>query len=832
MINLNDLNNNQREAVITTEGPLLIIAGAGSGKTRVLTYRIAYLIEHGTDPYNILAITFTNKAAKEMRDRVNDVVDGGNRVWVSTFHSMCVRILRRFADRIGFTGDFAIYDTDDAKSVMREAIKARNLDTKSYKERVVLNVISGAKDRMIDPRQMLTGARGMREENYANLYADYQAALKKNNAMDFDDLIFHTVNLLKSNPDVLETFANRFKYMMVDEYQDTNTSQFELVSLLASKWNNLCVVGDDDQSIYKFRGANIENILSFEDEFKNTKVIKLEENYRSTKTILDAANAVVKNNCNRKDKTLYTGNEQGEKVKFLMYNSAYDEAQGIAGKIEYLVHDGWEYSDIAILYRTNAQSRTIEEKLVYNNIPYRMYGGVNFYARREIKDVLSYLKAVANESDAQAIKRIINVPKRGIGQTTVERIQNYSDIYGITFWEALTDCENNPEITPATAKKIHKFTDMIAEFKETAGDGTIEELANEILEKTGYIDYLGENDSPEELADRRANIDELINKIIAYESDDKEESYDPATGEALSDLPISLDGFLEEVSLIADVGENDTDPNRVVMMTLHSAKGLEFPIVFMAGMEEGLFPSYISADDDEELEEERRLCYVGMTRAEKMLYLTFAAERMVHGERRSAVPSRFVREIPQHLLETDNLSGLNSKRETVFTKEYEPRATSTSLDKKPLRLKSGSVAIPQNTVGKYSSRVNIPRKTERDRRPTFGRAFPADGNIKRNIPGKPLNGSDSLSGAVKTGNVLKTNDTESSQSNNKAATTEKFSVGEAPYIIGQRVSNDRFGHGVVTDIKPMSNDWLVTVEFDEGGQKKMLTSFIKLNVLE
>lgn len=828
MINLNDLNDNQRDAVMTTEGPLLIIAGAGSGKTRVLTYRIAYLIEHGVDPFNILAITFTNKAAKEMRDRVNDVVDGGNRVWVSTFHSMCVRILRRFADRLGFTNDFAIYDTDDAKGIMREAIKARNLDTKSYKERVVLNVISAAKDRMLDPRQMLSCARGMREETYANLYADYQAALKKNNAMDFDDLIFHTVNLIKSNADVLETFANRFKYMMVDEYQDTNTSQFELVSLLASKWNNLCVVGDDDQSIYKFRGANIENILSFEDEFKNTKVIKLEENYRSTKTILAAANAVVKNNCNRKDKTLYTDNEQGEKLGFLMYNSAYDEAQGIAGKIEYLVHDGWEYSDIAILYRTNAQSRTIEEKLVYNNIPYKMYGGVNFYARREIRDVLSYLKAVANESDAQAVKRIINVPKRGIGLTTIEKIQNYSDAYGVTFWEALVNCDNNPEITPATAKKIHKFTDMMEEFKTLAGDGTIEDLTNEIIEKTGYIDYLGENDSPDELADRRNNIDELINKIIAYEADDKEETYDPATGESLSDLPISLEGFLEEVSLIADVDGGDSDPNRVVMMTLHSAKGLEFPIVFMAGMEEGLFPSAMSADDDEELEEERRLCYVGMTRAEKKLYMTFAAERMIHGERKSSIPSRFVKEIPGNLIETDNSSGYTSKRETAAIKGFEPRATSSSLDKNPVRLKSGSVAIPQNTAGRFSSRVNIPRKKERDRRPTFGRAFPSDCNIKRSVPNKSLNesGIGSMASAA-----AKPAGSTGSGSVQKSSNGQNNSMGEPPYIIGQKVENERFGKGVVTDIKPMSNDWLVTVEFEECGQKKMLTSFIKLNIL-
>ena len=624
-MNLDGLNDMQKRAVKRTEGPLLIIAGAGSGKTRVLTNRIAYLIDDcGVAPYNILAITFTNKAAREMRERVDATVgNGAGEVWVSTFHSTCVRILRRYIDRIGYTNNFTIYDTDDQKSVIKDICKKFNIDTKMLKERTIMNSISHAKDELMTPDEMALEAGGdYNAKRIANVYAEYQKTLKLNNALDFDDLIFKTVELFEKDAEVLNYYQERFKYIMVDEYQDTNTSQFKLISMLAQKYGNLCVVGDDDQSIYKFRGANITNILNFENTFEGTKVIKLEQNYRSTQTILNAANAVIQNNVGRKSKSLWTENGEGEKVNYTLYENGYDEAQGVVDSISSYVRDGWNYNDIAILYRTNAQSRVLEEKLMMKNIPYRIYGGISFYQRKEIKDILAYLKTIDNGMDGQAVRRIINVPKRGIGATTIERVQEYADQNGITFWQALCEAENIDTIKRG-AGKIEPFVTLINSLKAKQELLSLKELVKTVLDDTRYIESLAESETAEEIEARQENIDELINKVVSYEN-----------GCAEKGEEVSLSGFLEEVALIADIDNLDESEKQVMLMTLHSAKGLEFPIVFMTGMEDGLFPSYMTivSDDPTEIEEERRLCYVGITRAEKVLNLSSAKMRMVRGE--------------------------------------------------------------------------------------------------------------------------------------------------------------------------------------------------------
>ncbi len=634
------LNEPQKEAVMHTEGPLLILAGAGSGKTRVITHRIAYLIEEmGVNPYNILAITFTNKAASEMRERVDKVVDyGADSVWVSTFHSMCVRILRRYIDRIGFDNNFTIYDTDDQKSVIKEVCKRLDIDTKYMKERTIMSAISAAKDELISPDEMeINAGSDYYMKRMATVYREYQKQLKLNNALDFDDLIVLTVELFRSQAEVLSSYQERFKYIMVDEYQDTNTAQFRLVSILAEKYQNLCVVGDDDQSIYKFRGANIGNILNFESIFPNTAVIRLEQNYRSTQNILDAANGVIRNNKGRKQKTLWTANDEGEKIGFHLYEDAYQEAQGVVTSICSKARDGWNYNDMAILYRTNAQSRILEEKFITYNVPYRVFGGVNFYQRKEIKDILAYLKTLDNGRDGQAVKRIINVPKRGIGATTVDRIQQFADSAGISFFDALVQAPKL-EGLGRSGVKVQPFVNYILALRARMESMSLKELVETIIEETNYIEYLGESDSEEELAARQENIAELINKIVTYEEN--------CEGEP------NLSEFLEEVALVADIDNLDQSSDRVALMTLHSAKGLEFPIVYMTGLEDGLFPSYmsISSDDRSDLEEERRLCYVGITRAKKELHITAAKYRMVNGETQRNKISRFVQEIPQELL--------------------------------------------------------------------------------------------------------------------------------------------------------------------------------------
>ncbi len=632
------LNDRQQEGVFTTEGPVLILAGAGSGKTGVITHRIAYLIEEKeVNPYNILAITFTNKAAKEMKERVDKLTClGADSAWIMTFHAACVRILRRYIDKLGYDTNFTIYDTDDQKNVIKDVCKYLDIDTKKYKERMLLSEISKAKDELITPDIMYQKSGGdYHKMRISEVYREYQEQLKKNNAVDFDDIINLTVELFNKEPEVLKSYQDRFKYIMVDEYQDTNTAQFKLIHLLASANRNLCVVGDDDQSIYKFRGANIMNILNFEQYFPDATVIKLEQNYRSTQNILDAANSVIRNNEGRKDKSLWTDKNGGEKIKLSVYDSEFEEARGIAADILSKAEE-YEYKDCAVLYRTNAQSRVLEEKLLMENIPYRIYGGVNFYGRKEIKDVLAYLKTIDNARDDLAVRRILNVPKRGIGATTMDKLQTYAYEHDITFFEALMGADDIPSVSRAAAK-IRPFVALIKEFRNNLSQYSIKELIEELLDKVDYMAYLEDNDSPEDAKERRLNIDELISKATQYEESE--------------DFP-TLSGFLEEVALVADIDNMDSENNVVSLMTLHSAKGLEFPVVYISGMEDGLFPSYMSITEGsaDELEEERRLCYVGITRAKEHLVMTAAKRRMVRGETQLNRVSRFVNEIPKEYM--------------------------------------------------------------------------------------------------------------------------------------------------------------------------------------
>ena len=666
------LNDKQKEAVLHFEGPLLILAGAGSGKTRVLTHRIAYLIEeHHVPPYHILALTFTNKAANEMRERVNNIIEyGAGSIWVSTFHSTCVRILRRFIDHLGYDNAFTIYDSDDQKSLMKDICKQLNIDTKKYKERTFLNAISSAKDELKTPEQYADEvAKEYNKKIFGRVYKEYQKRLKQNNALDFDDLIMLTVQLFRQNAEILNHYQERFPFILVDEYQDTNTAQFTLLSLLASRYQNLCVVGDDDQSIYRFRGANIHNILNFEKIFPATKVIRLEQNYRSTKNILAAASGVIKHNSMRKEKTLWTTAEAGAPISYGRYDNEYEEAQGIASDIHREVKDGMSYSDFAILYRTNAQSRVFEEKLIYEGIPYRIIGAVNFYARKEIKDILCYLKTINNSADDIAIKRIINIPRRGIGQTTIGRISDYAFSQEMPFYEALRRVDEIPGCTRASAK-IHSFVSLIEHFRmKLRGEMySLEDMTQELLDVTGYVRELEAEDT-DEANGRIENIESLMNKIVQYEEDNN--------GGTLNDL-------LEDIALVADIDTVSDDAEQVLLMTLHSAKGLEFPNVYICGMEETIFPgaSAVFGDDPSELEEERRLCYVGITRAMKKLTLTSANQRMRNGEMNFNRPSRFINEIPRHLVKQTYGAVLKPETESKPTEFSRTKASLYTKDRK------------------------------------------------------------------------------------------------------------------------------------------------------
>lgn len=761
---LDALNEPQRQAVMATDGPLLILAGAGSGKTRVLTHRTAYLIEEcGVNPYNIMAITFTNKAAGEMRERIDQMVGyGSESIWVCTFHSTCVRILRRYIDRLGFGTNFTIYDSDDQKTLMKDICKRLEIDTKMYKEKMFLSAISSAKDELIDPIEFETRAAGdYVKRKQAQVYREYQQALKQNNALDFDDLIMKTVELFKLDKEVLASYQDRFRYIMVDEYQDTNTAQFELIRLLALKYQNLCVVGDDDQSIYKFRGANIYNILNFEHHFPDATVIKLEQNYRSTQNILDAANAVIANNQGRKEKRLWTDNGAGDKITFEQLDTAAEEADFVARDIARRVRKGeYQYKDCAILYRTNAQSRLFEERFITANIPYKIFGGVNFYARKEVKDLLAYLKTIDNGQDDLAVRRIINIPKRGIGAASINKVALYAQEQEISFYDALCVAEQVPGLGKAAAK-IRPFVLFIQSMKAKAKLLSVSDLLQEVIETTGYVREL-EAEGTDEAEARIENIDELISKAVDY-----------AEGE---EAP-TLNGFLENVALVADIDSFDENSDYVVLMTLHSAKGLEFPNVYLAGLEDGLFPSYMSITSDNsqaEIEEERRLAYVGITRAKKNLTITSARVRMVRGQTQYGKVSRFVREIPPELL-----SG----------KIYEPKTKEEPVEQSTFqKARKAFRTVPSYGGSGYGKEVGE----------GYGSTFHSSKATKP-VYTKVENQRDFGSAG-----------------------------GALSYQVGDRVRHIKFGDGEVMAIVSGGRDYEVTVDFDKVGTKKMFASFAKL----
>lgn len=768
------LNPEQKRAVLHDKGPLLILAGAGSGKTRVLTHRIAYLIEErGVNPYNILAITFTNKAAREMRERVDKIVGyGSEHIWVSTFHSTCVQILRRYIDTIGYSRSFTIYDTDDQKTLMKEVCKYLKIDTKKTNERAILSVISKAKDELISPEEFAKNVCGdLTQGRYAQAYSEYQKRLHQSNALDFDDLIYKTVELFQMNPGALAYYQNRFRYIMVDEYQDTNTAQFHLIRLLSSGMNiygereyNLCVVGDDDQSIYKFRGANIHNILNFEKFFPNTEVIKLEQNYRSTKSILNVANEVICNNQGRKNKSLWTENEDGEPVHFTQFETDFEEADQITAEIKRIVDSGAaNYQDFAILYRTNAQSRLFEEKLLLRNIPYKIIGGVNFYSRKEIKDMLAYLKTIDNGQDSLAVKRIINVPKRGIGLATVDKINEYALEHDMSFYEALTRAHYIPGLE-RSASKIAPFVSLIEGLKSRVKQEgySLRELMDDILDATGYLREL-EEEKDEEAQDRIDNIYELVNKLVSYEENAEE--------------PPTLSGFLEEVALVADIDTLEEGSDYIVLMTLHSAKGLEFPYVYLCGMEEGIFPGYMSIYADnpvEEIEEERRLCYVGITRAMKHLSLSAAKQRMLRGETQYNRPSRFVNEIPRYLLKMNT----PEPKKSQFTFDEDAFSTKRSFGR---------------SIDSFDNGINFDK-------PLASSYAKSQANYKPYL--------------------------------NEVKQFEGKQMGTLDYGVGDTVKHIKFGIGIVTDITKGGKDYEVTVEFPNFGIKKLLSTFANLKKID
>ena len=776
------LNEQQKEAVYQTEGPVLILAGAGSGKTRVLTHRIAYLIDRcSVNPWNIMAITFTNKAAGEMKERVNHIVGfGSEQVWVSTFHSSCVRILRRYIDRLGYDSNFTIYDTDDQKTVMKDICKRLQIDTKMLKERTILSAISSAKNECISPLAYAKEAEGdFTMQKISTVYTEYQQVLKKNNALDFDDLLVKAVELFRACPDVLESYQERFQYIMVDEYQDTNTVQFEFIRLLSAKRRNLCVVGDDDQSIYKFRGANIRNILDFEKVFPEAKVIKLEQNYRSTQNILDAANHIIQNNIGRKAKALWTDKGAGNTVHFRQFDTAYEEAEFVADDIRNKKREAvTQYGECAVLYRTNAQARLLEERFVLSGIPYHVVGGVNFYARREIKDLLAYLKTVDNGMDDVAVKRIINIPKRGIGATTIARVQNYADEHQISFYDALREADQITTIGKSAAK-LAPFVTLIQSFRGKLEYYGLEELLQDIIDATGYVKALEESDE-EDAESRLENIDELVNKVIAYE-----ESHEEA----------KLSEFLEEVALVADIDNVSENDDRVLLMTLHSAKGLEFSHVYIAGMEDGVFPSYmtITSDDPSEIEEERRLAYVGVTRAREDLTLTCARARMLHGETQYNMVSRFLNEIPENLLD--------HKIPVRKWKAREDESFVTGIGNSR-NMSNKSTAAEGNSSMRFGQSdlqtrlrpkaIATPRRTAEENRPFFTKAAGGLGAFSKGMP---------------TGS-------------------------EPDYTVSDRVRHIKYGEGTVRKIEKGARDYQVTVDFDSAGTKVMYAAFAKLKKTE
>ena len=809
------LNPPQAEAVTFGDGPLLILAGAGSGKTKVLTCRIAYLIsERGVKPWNICAITFTNKAAGEMRQRVDNLVGfGSESINVATFHSTCVRILRRFIDRIGYQNNFTIYDSDDSKSLMKDICRQMGIDTKETKEKAILAWISHQKDELISPEKAQKNM--VQEKNpdkafYAQAYEAYQNALKRANAVDFDDLIGLTVRLFWEKPDVLEYYQDRYRYLLVDEYQDTNKAQFVLISILARKYRNLCVVGDDDQSIYRFRGADIGNILNFEKIFPDAKVIKLEQNYRSTTTILDAAYGVISQNRGRKDKHLWSENGKGEKIRERRFEGASQEAYFIVHDIlEQKKQGAFDFKDSAILYRTNAQSRVLEEQLILDKVPYTIVGGINFYARKEIKDLIAYLKTIENGGDDLAVRRIINIPRRGIGTTSITRVADYAAEKNISFYDALLHASEIPGIGRAL-NKLNEFVTFIANLRTRSLDLSVKDLLQLVIENTGYVRLL-EEENTEEAEERIENIEELISDAASYDQElarisaaDRDSA---ATGEIVGrGLVHPLSGYLEHVALVADIDSIQEDEDRVLLMTLHSAKGLEFGNVYLCGMDQGLFPSYhaVTADDSADLEEERRLCYVGITRAKKRLTLTGARMRLVRGDPKHYAESMFIEEIPDDLLihlgpkqseeaSSDMELPGSSWRNTRYGRGYRTREESGTGPREPSRMQ---------------------REKEREMKEFHEKPF-----YMHLSSGNTGNGDKKAKGPLNLGSGV-------------VRGADKGKPEHLGYGVGDRVRHVKFGEGTVAELKDGARDMEVTVQFDSGETKKMLAGFAKLVKIE
>lgn len=757
------LNEMQQRAVYQTEGPVLILAGAGSGKTRVLTHRISYLVEEMKVPsWQILAITFTNKAAREMRERADALVgESVQEAWICTFHAACIRILKQYADRLGFDRRFTIYDPDDQKAVVKRIMKDLNISEKMFAPKAILAEISNAKNELIGPgnyQKIKVGAGDLFRKKVALVYEQYQRILKENQAMDFDDIINNTVELFHSHPDVLEHYQDKFRYLMVDEYQDTNTAQYILIRQLAGKYRNLCVVGDDDQSIYRFRGANIRNILDFEKDFKDALVIRLEQNYRSTTKILNAANHVIRNNDERKEKTLWTQNPDGEDIEVRQLLNENEEAGFAASKIKELVESGdYRYQDIAILYRTNAQSRALEERLGRGTIPYKLYGGTPFYQRKEIKDILCYLRLIGNDHDYVAGERIVNVPARGIGDVTAEKLRLFAEDGGWGYVETCDMAAEVPELSRAS-KKLAGFAELINFFREQTDSVSIEELIRTVISQIGYEDYIRADD-PVKFEDRMQNIEELIGRANQYE----EENDEP-----------TLEGFLDELSLVAAIDDMEEGADFVSLMTLHSAKGLEFPVVFMTGMEDGLFPGYMSMEDEEALQEERRLCYVGITRARERLFMTYAGERRIHGETQLTKKSRFLKEMP---------------KEGVQVTDAEPASWRPS----------GDWTQPDDF---WMMKGNAKQGIRYDGRKASGVPSGSPSDLQRRM--------------------------EAARELRAETTGKTAQSGSEVFRVGDTVQHKKFGTGVVTEVKSVNADTQVRVAFVKFGEKLLFAKLAGL----
>lgn len=766
---INGLNDKQKEAVLATDGPCLVIAGAGSGKTKVLTHKIAYDIESGIKPWNILAITFTNKAANEMKERIEKLIgDAAKDLWMGTFHSICVRILRRYIDRIGYKTDFVIFDTSDQKTLIKECLKTLKVDDKIFTDRGVLSEISNGKNEMLEPKAYgVKYAGDFRKEKIAEIYELYQRRLRENNAIDFDDIINFTIKILSENPDVLDYYTEKFKYILVDEYQDTNKAQFTLVSLLASKYGNVTAVGDNDQGIYSFRGADISNILNFERDFPGTRIIKLEQNYRCTGNILKAANAVIKHNENKYDKKLWTENEEGHLPCIYCGEDEYDEGRYIVEQINHLkTEEYYKNSDFTILYRMNAQSRAIEDILMREGIPYKVIGGLKFYERKEIKDIIAYLRLIHNSADNLSLKRIINEPKRGIGKTSIDQIQEISDKTGNSMYEIIRNAQEYG--LTRVFSNSRDFIEQIEYLKSKKDELKISDLIKETLNKTGYTKAL-ENENSVEAETRIENLEEFLTVAIEFE----EESADNTLAE-----------FLENITLSSDIDGMEDQDNSITLMTLHSAKGLEFPVVFLVGMEEGIFPGYKSIGEPQALEEERRLFYVGITRAKQYLYLTCAKHRTIFGSTSYNQVSRFVKEIPEELLE-----GYAEvvERKSVDKEEFKDYGYRWSYGKgqtvKTFKMSEEDKSAVAKTIGEQGTKSEYQYRT-----------------------------AESFLNSIKQNN--QTNDVDLSK-----------------YQVGQRVYHKKFGEGTITKLEQEGNDVKVDLEFDKVGHKRLMAKFAGLEII-